>query len=175
MIIDITTGLFPRTGQKPGRPWQTAQWEPALTCPLRAPVKDTWGEGSAVASRGNKQWWRGGGGYRSPCGPSEPPGDSPCLNLSRRNNRIANAQLLKHHKSPIACSRSVTVCAADLPSARKQRATRAVRWRAVEGRGGGATADMASILPLNNTFHLCSLELRCKFHTVTAKHFNIST
>lgn len=67
-----------------------------------------------------------------------------------------HTQLLKHQKSLIACSKSVSVCTADLPSARKQRAKR------------GDTADTLSILSLNNTSFFCQQKgFNYISHTVT--------
>lgn len=62
MIIDITTGFFPCTGCKLGRPWPCLADSRAEAC---AYVSSTWpceghsGAASTAASGGNKQQWRG--------------------------------------------------------------------------------------------------------------------
>ncbi len=109
-------------------------------CPLYGPVKATVGQLAMLPAK--EQTVIEEGCRWQPLQP-EPPGDSLWLNLCCRSDCSIHTQLLKHQKSLIACSKSVSVCTADLPSARKQRAKR------------GDTADTLSILSLNNTFVFC--------------------
>lgn len=138
MIIDITTGFFPCTGHKPGRPWLCLADSGAGA---RAYVSSIWtcerhrGPASTAASRGTNS---GGGGPLMRAPTARVTWGFPVTKPVLQRLQHTHTQLLKHQKSLIACSKSVSVCTADLPSARKQRAKR------------GDTADTLSISSLNN-------------------------
>lgn len=164
MIIDITTGFFPCTGHKPGCPWPCVADNGARDCSYVSSIWTCEGHGGPASTAASGEQTVVGVGLLTESSYSPSHLGIPCDQTCAAGTTAACTHNCWNIKNPIiACSKSVSVCTADLPSVKKQSAKRR--------RGGGALLTH-SILSLNNISVFCR-QMGFWLHIKCSQYFSL--